>query len=451
MGSLGTNSINVGITTDSNGSFSIGSGQLDVQTIVNNLMAVEEQPVVQLQNETTTLQSQVTAFQTLNTNVSTLLDKANSILFNGGSVPYQTPYDFEDRLQESMFAMQQAASSDETVLTATATTGTATGNYAITVSNLAQAKTMASGNFADTDTTTTGTGTLVFQIGSSTPVPVTIDSTNNTLSGVCKAINSANAGVTASIMNDGTSNPYRLLITSNNTGTANAFAVTNNLTGGQALGLIKTADAGDAQLNVNGINITKSSNTISDVINGVTLNLKGKTLSQAVNVTVNADTDGIVSALNDLVTAYNTVNSFINSQFAYDTTNQTAGVLSGDPTLRDIQTNLQSIITQSVTNGYTSSYNTLSQIGLSFNDDGSLTLDQTQLQAALSSNPTAVAALLLGDGTPDTPEQATATDPRVTYQSLTSATQPGTYNIAVTDSGQSGFRDGKRQPGSTGQ
>jgi flagellar hook-associated protein 2 len=159
-----------------------------------------------------------------------------------------------------------------------------------------------------------------------------------------------------------------------------------NLTGGQALGLAQTMPAADAQLNVNGITITKSSNTISDVIDGVTLNLKAKT-SSAVNVTVNADTNGVVSALNDLVSAYNDVNSLFSAQFTYNSTTETAGVLSGDSTLRSIQTNLQSVFMQSI-----------SQVGLSFNNDGSLTLDETKLSDALSSDATGVAALLLGDG-----------------------------------------------------
>ncbi len=411
-------------------SVNIINGGLDVQSIVDNLMYLEREPVRRLQSQTTTLQSKVTAFQSLNTKVSALLDKANTVLFNSSTVPFLVPGAFEDRLSESIFAMRTAVSSDEKILTATATGGAASGNYAITVSGLAAAKSTASTNFADINTTGTGTGTLVFQIGSDAPVTVTIDSTNNTLDGVRKAINSAGAGVTASIVNDGSATPYRLLITSKDTGIANAFTLTDNLTGGQALGMTQTTAAADARINVNGIDITKSSNSISDVIEGVTLNLKALTAS-AVNISLNPDVDGMVSALKDLISAYNDVTSYINSQFAYNATTKTAGVLSGDPTLRSTQANIQNIFTQSITNNF-SAFHVISQVGFAFNNDGSITIDEAKLRDSLTKDLNGVAALLLGDGLPGVSDQVSLTDSRVTYQSSTSATQPGTYDIQVT-------------------
>ena len=107
-------------------SLNLINGGLDVQTIVDNLMYVERAPVRRLQSQTTLLQSKVTAFQTLNTKISALLDKANRVLFNGETAPFQVPYSFEDRLPDSIFGMRTASSSDETVLTATAGQGAAT-------------------------------------------------------------------------------------------------------------------------------------------------------------------------------------------------------------------------------------------------------------------------------------------------------------------------------------
>ncbi len=270
------------------GSTSLLNQGLDVQTIVDGLMQIEQQPVVNMQNEVSTLQQKGQAYQSLNTKVSTLLNKVNTLLFAGGSVPFQTPYSYQDRLAESILSTHKASSSDDSIVTATASQGHSSGTYTITVSNLAQAKSMASANFADIDKTTLGTGMFSLQIGSNQPVNITLDSTNNTLDGLRKAINAANAGVTATIINDGSSTPYRLIITANNTGTANAFAITDSSSGGQSLGLTQTVAAADAQFNVNGVDITRSSNAVTDVIDGVNLTLKAKTTSP-ITVTVDKD------------------------------------------------------------------------------------------------------------------------------------------------------------------
>lgn len=402
--------------------------QIDVGTIVDNLIYVDSAPVRLLQSRTTTLQSKISAFQGLNTKISTVLDRVQNALYSGGTVPLLSPYTFTDRLASSIFTKGKVDSSDDSKVSATASNVTSAGSYSINVTGLAQAKSMVSSNFAGTNTTQTGTGTLIITTGSNSPVTVNISSSNSTLSGVCNAINAANAGVTATIINDGTSNPYRLLITANDTGTANAFTVTDNLSGGQALNITQKQAAANAEFSVNGVDITKSSNTVSDVISGVTFTLKAQTTS-AVTLNVGHDIDSIISSLQDLVTAYNDVNSFINSQFTYNSTTKAAGVLAGDSTLRTIQSNLQSKVVQLISNRYTA-YSIANQIGLEFNSDGSLTLDEATLRSALSSNFTGVAALLLGDGTPA--DSATASDNRVTYNSKTMATQAGTYDVAVT-------------------
>jgi flagellar hook-associated protein 2 len=413
----------------STSSIDLINGGLDVQSIVDNLITAESQPITRMQNRTTSMQSKIKAYQTLNTKLSTLLDKVN-LLVSGDSDSLTVPSAFQDRLAQSMFATRKASSSDESVLTVTPSKGNASGTYKITVSGLASAKTMASANFASTDTATTGTGTLVFQVGTDDPVSITIDSTNNTLEGISQEINAAGAGVTASVINDGSGTPYRLLVTSNETGTANAFTVTDNLTGGPGLGLTQTAAASDAQLLVNNIAITRSSNSISNVIDGVTLDLKEKSDSP-VTVTVGKDTDAIVSAIKDFVSAYNDINTYIASQSTYDSTTKTAGVLSGDATLRSAQRQLQSILTQGVTNDVTDLF-LVGQVGLSFGNDGTLSLNETKLRDQLSSNPSGVAGLFLGNGDPGTPEQVTFTDDRAALADKSYTTQAGTYAIQVT-------------------
>jgi flagellar hook-associated protein 2 len=259
-------------------------------------------------------------------------------------------------------------------------------------------------------------------------VTITINSTNSTLRGVRDAINNANAGVTATIVNSGSSsNPYELLIRANNTGTAKSFTITPSLSGGQALSFAQTQPATDAQFSVNGVNITKSSNTASDVIDGVTLTLKAKTDGPVI-VSVAKDVDSIGSALQNFVTAYNAVNSFVSSQFTYNSTTKTAGVLAGNSTLRNVQSLLRNPFNQSVSNRYTN-YRVAGQVGLEFDRNGNLTLNTSQLKDALTNNFTAVAALFLGDGTP--PGGATASDSRVTCAGQTSATQSGSYPVQV--------------------
>jgi flagellar hook-associated protein 2 len=408
-------------------SINLISSQLDVSSIVESLIYVDRAPARNMENQVTALQSKKSAYQSLNTKLSTLSDKVSNLLYGDNTAPLNAPLSFSDRLQKSVFTQCAVNSSDEDKITATASGANVSGSYSITVSSLAQAESRASTNFADTSTTLTGTGTLTIGTGSDDPVTVTITGANNTLSGVCSAINNADAGVTATIINDGSGTPYRLLIISNETGTENSFTVTENLSGGQALGIAQMQAASNAQLIVNGVGITKSSNTVSDVIDGVTFTLKDEAAS-SVNLRVEKDADAIISAVNEFVSAYNSVNTFVSSQFNYNATTEKAGVLAGDQTLRSIQSSLQNKLTQSVTNRYTS-YGVAGQVGLEFNRDGSLSLDEAKFREVLSDNFTDVAALFLGDGTPK--GGVTTSDSRVIYDSKTAATQAGTYSIRV--------------------
>ncbi len=400
------------------------SSSIDVGTIVDSLVYNASAPIRLMQSQTTQLQNRITALQGINSKLSTLLDKADNLLYSGETVPLLLPGSYQDRFSHSAFSQRTVTSSNASVITASAAKGTGGGSYAITVDRLAAAESLGSSNFNDTNTVTTGTGTLVIQVGAAgtnDPVTINIDSTNNTLTGVMQAINAKKAGFSASIINDGSSSPYRLLITSDKTGIANAVSVQDNLSGGQALTMTETVQAQDASFQVNGVPILKSSNEISDVIDGVTFTLHDKTTA-AVNLTLAQDSDSIVSDLRELVSAYNDVNTAIGNQTAYNSTTKTAGVLSGDPTIRSIRDKIQQILTQSVNNDYTS-YAVLSQVGLKFNNDGSITLDEGKLRDAISSNVTSVAALFLGDGA--------ASDARVTVKGQTAATKAGTYDVWV--------------------
>jgi flagellar hook-associated protein 2 len=378
----------------STSSINLLSSSIDVGTIVDNLIYVDSAPVRQMQSQVTTLQSKVSAYQSLNTKISTLSDKLNGILFGDTEAPMINPSSFADWLSNSIFTQCKATSSDEAKISATASNATA-GTYSIAVSSLAHAQSMASSNFSAL-TSETGTGAITITKGGQ-DYTVTIDSSNATLNGVCHAINDANAGVTATIINDGSANPYRLVIAANDTGTANSFAMTGALS--EALSITTPIQgATDAQFTINGVGITKSSNSVSDAIGGVTLNLNALT-TEPVTIDVKRDTDAIVQALQGFISSYNEINTNINSQFAYNATTKKAGILSGDASLRGIQSLLQNQIVRSVSNQFTT-YSVAGQVGLQFNRDGSLSLDETKFQSALSANPTSVAALFLGDETP---------------------------------------------------
>jgi flagellar hook-associated protein 2 len=413
------------------------SSSLDVSTIVSNLMYYERAPERAMQSQVSSLQNKKNAYQSLNTKLAALSDKVSKILYNG-STPLTTPYTYSQRFAESIFAQATVDSSDDTVVSATAN-GTVSGTYAITVSSLAQAKSMVSSGYADS-TTMLGTGTITITPGSESPVTVTVNASNNTLSGIRDAINGANAGVTATVINDGTATPYRLLLTANNSGTANAFTVDSSLSGGPTLSLSENQTATNAQFIVNGISITKSTNVISDVVDGMTFTLKNRTTS-AVTLKATIDTSSIISAFNEFVSAYNAANSFITSQFAYNSSTNTAGVLAGDSTLRSIQGSLQTRIIQSISNRFTDGL-VAGQAGFTFNRDGSLSLDAAKLQSALEDNFDSVAALFLGDGTP--PGGATPSDSRVLFGAKTDATQAGTYAIGVTSLAQQAYTVGSQ-------
>jgi len=373
------------------------NGGLDIQGIVDNLIYVAREPIRRLEQQTKAFKDKITAYQSFNTKLLAFKTSIEGIMYPGTTPLLSIPAGFEERLQKSMFALRTAESSDETVLTATAGKGTVVGNYAVTVSSLAQSDSYASTNFASDTATLTQTGTLVIQKGTAEAVTITIDETNNTLRGIRDAINAADAGFTASIIRDGSASPYRLAITSDDSGTANALTITNNLNqgAGQAVTLTQTVAAQDAALQINGIDIVSGSNAVTDAIEGVTLNLKSATGSAV--VAVQRDVDAMVAALKDFAAKYNEVVSYISSQFRFDTTTQRSGVLSGDYMLRDAQGKLSATLAQTISSDE-STLKVLAQIGFKTANDGTISLDETKLKQSLSSDFRGVARVMLADG-----------------------------------------------------
>jgi flagellar hook-associated protein 2 len=279
-------------------------------------------------------------------------------------------------------------------------------------------------------------GSSFVQDGTQASGTISLATKDQTLQGIRDAINNAAIGVTATIVSDGSSSPYHLVITSNSTGAKSSMKISVDGTDGGTAnsgiasllsydpggtqGLTQTSGAQDTKLTMNGIAITSPDTSVDNVVQGVTLNLVG-TGSSTLNVA--ADTSTVTTAINSFVTAYNTLNSTIAGLTAYDATTSTGGVLQGDATVRAIQTQLRRTLTGSV-QGLDSNLTNLTQVGLSFADDGSMTIDTTKLNTAITSNFSDIAGLFASAGK--------VSDGSITFNKSTAATQPGEYAVNIT-------------------
>jgi flagellar hook-associated protein 2 len=224
-------------------------------------------------------------------------------------------------------------------------------------------------------------------VGSNAAATVTVDSTNNTLSQLASTINNQNIGVSASVIQD--SNGYRLALVSTASGAPGDIGVSGNTTG---LSFTKAVTGTNASLVVDGIPISSASNTVSNVISGVTLSLGSPSPSTPVTVNVNPDSTQATTAINNLVSAYNTVITEINSQFNVASDGSGGGPLETDNSLRDVQAQLLGALSYSIPGN--SGIVNLASIGVNFNNDGTLSVDNGKLTSTLSSNFSAVQNLL---------------------------------------------------------
>jgi len=397
------------MTTISN--LGVGSG-LDLSSLLDQLTQSEQVPLTAIQQQQASYQTKLSAYGTLQSMLGA---------FQGSAKALSDP---------SFFNATTASASNSSVLSAIGSTSAVPGTYAINVTALAQAQSLVSTGQAS-QTTAVGTGTIHIDFGSisggtldtntssatygkysgasftansgSTGVDITIDSSNNSLQGIRDAINKANAGVTASIINDGSGTPYRLVLTSDKTGATNSMRLSVNETdGGTALSslldynpagtqnLQQSVTAQDAQMTVNNIAIKSASNQVSGAIQGVTLSLAQ---TGTTSVTVQRDTTSIQNGLQSFVTAYNNLQNSAASLSAYNASTKTASPLTGDGTLRSIQNQIRSVLNTPQGASGTNAINTLGQIGISFQTDGTLALDTSKLNSALSTNAAGVAAL----------------------------------------------------------
>lgn len=339
---------------------SSGSG-IDVQAMVDQAIQAASGPLQLMQQQLAQLSGQAAALNEIEGKLTALQTAMQALSDPLGPL-----------------AAMAATSSNPSIVTATANPGAAAGNHLVVVNALATTSSAYSAAFASA-TAPLNTGSFTLQVGSNAPVTVTVDSTNNTLSGLAATINGLNAGVTASVVTDAAG--ARLVLVSATSGTAGTISISND-----TVGLGFTVNPGtDASLTVDGVPISSSSNQINGVIAGVTLNLQAAAPNTAVAISVAADTNAITTAIENFVSAYNAVVQDINSQFAVDPTTHTAGVLAGDSALRMVQEQLLNVVTTAVpVNGTTVN---LESLGIHMQDDGTLQVDSGQLNGELTSNP----------------------------------------------------------------
>lgn len=392
-------------TTGTINSTGIGSG-LDVKSIISSLMAVESQPLTALQSKATTLQTDLSAFGQVQSLVSALQDAA---------APLFDP---------AQFKLTNTGSSDPTSVSAATTAGAVGGVYSVSVSTLSAGQSVVSPTGQYTDgTSVVGTGSLTIQLGSwnagntvftpgtGSAITVPIGASQDTLAGVAAAINAANGGVSASVVTDASG--ARLALQSTSTGAANGFRVTvadDDGSNGDASGLSRLAydpqngagqltlaqSAANAQATINGIAVTSASNTLSGVIGGITFSL-GKTTTQPVTVNVTANTTAIQTNVTAFVSAYNALNTFLATETKYDPSTNTAATLQGDSTAVSIQNQMHSMLSQ--LSGASSTFKTMSSLGIQLQTDGSLSLNSSTFNNALNNLPEVTKALANVDPT----------------------------------------------------
>jgi len=365
-------------------SIGIGSG-LDIESVISQLVAVERTPVTQLQKEATSLQTRLSTYGKLQSGMSALRDAASALT------------------RTSTWGVTTGASSDTSSVAVSTSASTLPGSYSIEVQRLASVQSNATGVYASADALV-GEGTLRIELGTwaagqtgftpkagATAVEVAVGPPAESLAQLRDKINASNSGVVASVLTD--AGGARLVLRSTATGEDNGFRIGvtdtdgNNFDGvglsalafDPSAGILTMAQAlaaANASASLNGLPISSASNTLSNVLDGITLTL-GKVTAAPVLIEAKADTASIRKALDNFVTAYNDLNKLVADQTKYDAASKTAGVLQGDSAAVSIRAQMRSLLGGS--SGASALFRRLADVGFDVQTDGSIKLDETRL------------------------------------------------------------------------
>jgi len=360
---------------------------LDTQAIISALVAVERNPILQLQKKESDLKQQKSLFGDLDGLLDKLSDSVRKLKTT------------------SSFLQMSATSSNEDILTASASSTATPGTYDVRVLALAsgQINTAGAASASDPIANTNASVSLQMDAGGQTYF-ITAD---NNLNAIAAAINdeSENSGVRAEVIDTGSGNPdpserYQLVVRSVDPGSENAFTLTYDDGGTGFQDLVNTlndplnqTDATDAQVEINGVTAYRSSNTITDLFEGITLELKSKDVNETVTITVSTNGEETSENIKEFVDSYNAIVDFVEAQNKVDEEGDASGPLFGDTTLRSIRSSLRGIVGGAITTTGNEAYQLLSQIGISADTQGKLTFSQTEFEEALAADEDAVTAI----------------------------------------------------------
>ncbi|WP_294392121.1 flagellar filament capping protein FliD [uncultured Sphingomonas sp.] len=388
----------------------VGSG-LDVTSMVTNLVSASYDPKLKAQTDKETANTAKISTLASLTGGLTSFSSALNTLLSGGTL--QT----------------QPTTSDASIITAVTKSGATIGAISeqLEVRQLAQAQSLVSG-YVPSAGDPIGKGGFSLTVGSTTTT-IAIDDSNDSLAGLARAINAAGAGVTASVVTDG--NGARLAL-KGQMGAANAFSLTLDAGSddalqaftygdGDATGMIKAQSALDAIVRKDGIDISRPTNTISDLVDGVSINLLAAKHGTMVSLGFSRPTAAITQAVNDFVAAYNELKKQVGAATTAGASGNVSGALFGHGAVKQMEQQLARLPSTTLQSG--PGPQTLAEIGVSTGRDGMLSVDSAALSRALASYPDAVEGMF-------NPQQRSSS-PLVSVTSAAGATKPGTY--AVTD------------------
>ena len=360
LSSSATSSSSIDLSSILQAALGASSPGIDVTAAVNSAVTAAEAPETAWKNQLSTLQSQTSDINQIQSDVSTLDNDVQALNSITGPLSART-----------------VSSSNSGVVTASAASGSTPGNHVVVVNSLATTSSWASGVFANA-TTALPAGSFTITTGSG-PTTITTNGTQ-TLTDVANQINGDNLGLTASVVTDATGS--RLAIVAKSSGSAANFTVA----GAAGFGFAQAATGQNASLTVDGISISSASNTVAGAVPGLTLNLQSADPGVQISLSVQQDTSGASTAINQFVTDYNKVVSDLNTEFTY-TAGSGQGPLASDSTVRSLQSAVLGALSYTYTpaSGTTTVPN-LTSLGISVNNDGTLTVDSSTLQSTLQNN-----------------------------------------------------------------
>ncbi len=418
-------------------SLGVGSG-LDLETLLSNLMKVEQRPLQMLAAKQSSFETKLSGYSMVQSALSSFKSSVSNLS------------------KMSSYQKTTASSTNTDIATITSSGTAANGTYSLTVDKLAQSQKLATALGVADRKEIVGEGTITIDFGeivggtlgsdgiytgatfessSKGMKTINITSANNTLDGIRDAINAAGVGVTASIVNDGSDKPYRLVLTNDATGAEHSMKI--SVAGDQALqdllaydpaddtgqNLTQTAAAQNAEFTLDGLKITKQSNSVSDVIDGVTIKLLSADPAKSTTLAVNRDTSAAKTAVEELVKAYNDLNTTLRDMTKYDSEEKTASVLTGDSAVRSIQTAMKGMLSTIIAGG-SQGYRTLSDVGISVDKEGVLQIDSSKLGTAIDKNFDAFTAMFAEGGM--------SSNSAITFEDAEDYAKTGSFDVEIT-------------------